>query len=227
MNIQVGGSWTTMELVIMTFIRCLALLHCYYHFKKVHRVGSSLIMKITLAYLAFTMILYSLIVFGMMGPEFDNVKESWFLIMLFTDIPKVRTLSFFKFVKFELFLTRHISQVTRLAQFALTSSHQRRISENLAVGMAQLGPVMTFETVGKVLVVGLCGLTNYTRLELLCTFALITVFVDFLTFMSFYPSGLSLVIELMFNKNGRPHWDVKQIIKMLPHEETQNSVVYR
>ena len=27
--------WTTMELVVMTFIRCLALLHCYYHLKKV------------------------------------------------------------------------------------------------------------------------------------------------------------------------------------------------
>ena len=39
--------WTTMELVVMTFIRCLALLHCYYHLKKVHRVGSSLIMKVT------------------------------------------------------------------------------------------------------------------------------------------------------------------------------------
>ena len=24
-----------------------------------------------------------------MGPEFENVKESWFLIMLFTYIPKV------------------------------------------------------------------------------------------------------------------------------------------
>jgi hypothetical protein len=31
-------------------------------------------MKITLAYLCFTMILYSLIVFGLIGPEFDNVK---------------------------------------------------------------------------------------------------------------------------------------------------------
>jgi len=202
---ELGGSWTTMEITIMTMIRCLALLHCYYHFKKVHRVGSSLIMKITLTYIAFTMFLYSLIVFGLMGPEFENVKESWFLIMLFTDIPKV----------------------TRLAQFALTSSCQRRIPENLAVGMAQLGPVMTFEFVGKVLLVGLCGLTHYTRLELLSTFALITVCVDYLTFISFYPSGLSLVIELMFNKNGRPHWDVKQIIKMLPLEETQNSVVYR
>jgi hypothetical protein len=53
------------------------------------------------------------------------------------------------------------------------------------------------------------------------------VFVDYLTFMSFYPSGLSLAIELMFTKTGRPQWDVKQIIKMLPQEEAQNSVVYR
>ena len=41
----------------------------------------------------------------------------------------------------------------------------------------------------QVLLVGLCGLTNYKRLELLCTFALITVFVDYIIFMSFYPSG--------------------------------------
>ena len=140
-----------------------------------------------------------------MGPEFENVKESWFLIMLFTDIPKV----------------------TRMAQFALTSSQQRRIPANVAVGMAQLGPAMSFETLGKILVVGLCGLTNYKRLELLATYAIITVVVDFLTFMSFYPAGLSLVIELMFTKAGRPQWDVKQIIKSLPTEEIQNSVVYR
>ena len=49
-----------------------------------------------------------------MGPEFENVKESWFLIMLFTDIPKV----------------------TRMAQFALTSSLQRRIPANVAVSLA-------------------------------------------------------------------------------------------
>ena len=96
-----------------------------------------------------------------MGPEFENVKESWFLIMLFTDIPKV----------------------TRMAQFALTSSQQRRIPANVAVGMAQLGPAMSFETLGKILVVGLCGLTNYKRLELLASYAIITVVVDFLTFM--------------------------------------------
>jgi len=198
-------SWSVMELVVMTFIRCLALLHCYYHFKKVHRVGSSLIMKITLGYLSFNMLLYSLVVFGLIGPEFDNVKESWFLIMLFTDIPKV----------------------TRMAQFALTSSHHKRIPSNVAVGMAQLGPAMTFETVGKILLVGLCGLTHYKRLELLATYAVITVVVDFLIFMSFFPAGLSLVIELMFNKAGRPQWDVKQIIKSLPTEETQNPVVYR
>ena len=38
------------------------------------------------------------------------------------------------------------------------------------------------------------------RLKELATYAVITVIVDFLIFMSFYPAGLSLVIELMFNK---------------------------
>jgi len=202
---QSEEGWSVMELVVMTFIRCLALLHCYYHFKKVHRVGSSLIMKITLAYLSFTMLIYSLIVFGIIGPELDNVKESWFLIMLLTDIPKV----------------------TRMAQFALTSSHQRRTPANMAVGMAQLGPIMTFETIGKVLLVGLCGLTHYKRLEQLATYAVITVVVDYLVFMSFFPAGLSLAIELMFNKAGRPQWDVKHIIKSLPSDEALNPVVYR
>ena len=51
-----------MELVVMTFVRCLALLHCYYHLKKVHRVGSSLIMKVTLAYYGFTVLLYRWVV---------------------------------------------------------------------------------------------------------------------------------------------------------------------
>ena len=51
---------TTMELVVMTFI--LLLLHCYYHLKKVHRVGSSLIMKVTLAYYGFTVLLYRWVV---------------------------------------------------------------------------------------------------------------------------------------------------------------------
>ena len=85
----------------------------------------------------------------------------------------------------------------------------------------------------------------FCRLEELATYAVITVIVDFLIFMSFYPAGLSLVIELMFNKvtsktivhilvydicslkAGRPQWDNKQIIKSLPLEESLNSVVYR
>ena len=94
------------------------------------------------------------------------------------------------------------------------------------------------------------GLQSFIcRLEELATYAVITVIVDFLIFMSFYPAGLSLVIELMFNKvtreppnalfkyssiykicplkAGRPQWDNKQIIKSLPLEESLNSVVYR
>ena len=32
---------------------------------------------------------------------------------------------------------------------------------SLQVGMAQLGPAMAFGTLGKILLVGLCGLTHY------------------------------------------------------------------
>ena len=46
-------------------------------------------------------------------------------------------------------------------------------------------------------------LSCHCRLEELATYAVITVIVDFLIFMSFYPAGLSLVIELMFNKVTR------------------------
>ena len=46
--------------------------------------------------------------------------------------------------------------------------------------MAQLGPAMAFETLGKI-----CGLTHYKRLELLATFAVTTVIVDFLIFMRY------------------------------------------
>ena len=45
--------------------------------------------------------------------------------------------------------------------------------------MAQLGPAMAFETLGKILLVGLCGLTHYKRLELLAAFAVTTIIVDF------------------------------------------------
>ena len=49
----------------------------------------------------------------------------------------------------------------------------------------------------------LCLYCCICRLEELATYAVITVIVDFLIFMSFYPAGLSLVIELMFNKVTR------------------------
>ena len=40
--------------------------------------------------------------------------------------------------------------------------------------MAQLGPAMAFGTLGKILLVGLCGLPHHKRLELLATFAVPT-----------------------------------------------------
>ena len=57
-----GEAKEAKEVTLQKCIRCLALLHCYYHLKKVHRVGSSLIMKVTLAYYGFTVLLYRWVV---------------------------------------------------------------------------------------------------------------------------------------------------------------------
>ena len=103
----------------MTFVRCLAVLHCYYRFKKIHRIGSTFIMKIAASYLAFTSILYALVIVSLGAPEALN--DSWFLVLLLIDMPKI----------------------TRMAQFALSSSHHRRIGENLGHGMFVLAPTFT------------------------------------------------------------------------------------
>ncbi len=44
--------------------------------------------------------------------------------------------------------------------------------------------------------------------------------------MTFYPAGLSLILELMYTTDGRPGWDVRQIINTLPKEDSQSPVVH-
>ena len=56
----------------------------------------------------------------------------------------------------------------------------------MSVLLLYSSPAMAFETLGKILLVGLCGLTHYKRLELLATFAVTTVIVD-LIFMRYCP----------------------------------------
>jgi hydroxymethylglutaryl-CoA reductase (NADPH) len=126
-----------LEVIIVSIFRCLGIIHCLYRFRQIHRIGSSLIMKIAASYLALIFVIYSLVVMSFKAPDINTLVDSYFLILLLLDM----------------------SKVTCMAQFALSSLHQLRISENLAHSMFLLAPtlvnieapVKSFETIHDLL----------------------------------------------------------------------------
>ena len=201
-------SGSQMENIVMTLIRCLAVLHCYYRFKKIHRIGSTFIMKIAASYLAFTLVLFFLIATSLGAPTSMKVRllyDSWFMVLLLMDMQRV----------------------SRMAQFALSSSHHRRISENIAHGMYVLAPTFSLDTMIKVMLMGMGSLTGIPKLEVYAWYAVVFNMVNFIVYMTFFPSGLSLVLELMYCTDGRPRWDVRQIIQTLPSEDSPSPVVHK
>ena len=97
------GNAQALEIIVVAVFRCLGVIHCFYRFKKIHCIGSSFIMKIAASYLFIIFIIYSLVVMSLATPEWKILIDSYFLILLLIDMPKV----------------------TRMAQFALSSSHHR------------------------------------------------------------------------------------------------------
>lgn len=193
------------ETLVMAGFYCLAVLHITYRFKKIHLIRSNLIFNIALCYVTFASLLYALVIFSIGNPQKDNLHQAWFLIFLLVDMQKV----------------------TRMGQFALSSSHHRRISENVANGMYVLAPTFALDCLAKIFLVGLGSLTGIPQLEAFSWYAVVSVMVNFLVYLTFYPAGLSLVLELMYCTDGRPRWDVRQIINTLPGEDGPTPVVHR
>lgn len=199
------GEKSLLYLAVILAVSSLSILHVTYRFKKIHSLGSHFICKIALSYLLLTSVLYTLVIWSIGGIAMGSVRDAWFLIPLLTDFQKV----------------------TRMAQFALSSSHHRRICENVANGMYVLAPTFALDTVAKILLVSLGSLTGIHQLEVYSWYAVVSVMVNFLIYLTFYPAVLALVLELMYCTDGRPKWDVRQIINTLPGEDGQSPVVHR
>lgn len=204
LNCDLATNTQILEFIIVVIFRCLGIVHCFYRFRKIHRIGSSFIMTIAASYLGLIFFIYSLVVMSLGTPDFNVLVDSYFLILLLLDM----------------------SKVTRMAQFALSSSHQVRISENLAHSMFVLAPTLVLNTLATTLMMGTGLLTGFQRLELLSRYAIIYQVVNFLIYVTFYPAGLSLLLELMYTADGRPGWDVRHIINTLPKEDSQSPVVH-
>lgn len=101
-----------------------------------------------------------------------------------------------------------------LAQFALSASNQEEVECNIARGMSVLGPTITLDTIVETLVISVgtlsgktvkrickqnwikCAILGVQRLEMLSCFACLSVLVNYVIFMTFYPACLSLILEL-------------------------------
>ncbi|KAK6643686.1 hypothetical protein RUM43_005196 [Polyplax serrata] len=123
-----------------------------------------------------------------------------------------------------------LSKATLLAQFALSSSSPEEVKHNIAKGMAKLGPIITLDTLVETLVIGVGTLSGVRRLEILCCFACMSVIVNYVVFMTFYPACLSLILELSrIGGSGRIMWQNKLMVFRALTEEQQkpNPVVQR
>lgn len=102
----------------------------------------------------------------------------------------------FRDALFFLLLVIDLSNSGRLAQLALSGSNQAEVTQNIARGLELLGPAISLDTIVEALLVGVGTLSGVQRLEVLCMFAVLSVLVNYVVFMTFYPACLSLIFDL-------------------------------
>ncbi|XP_046662046.1 3-hydroxy-3-methylglutaryl-coenzyme A reductase isoform X2 [Homalodisca vitripennis] len=195
--------YNAVDVIVMTMIRCIAVLYSYYQFCNLHKLGSKYILGIAGLFTVFSSFVFSSSVINFMRSDISDLKDALFFFLLLIDL----------------------SKATLLAQFALSSSCQQEVRHNIARGMALLGPTITLDTIVETLVISVGTLSGVKRLEVLCCFACMSVVVNYVVFMTFYPACLSLILELS-RSDG---WHNQSLIMRALREEDQkpNPVVQR
>jgi hydroxymethylglutaryl-CoA reductase (NADPH) len=193
------------DVIVMTVIRCLAILYSSHQFRNLQKLGSKYILGIAGLFIVFSSFVFTSTVLNFLKIDLVDLKDALFFFLLLIDLSKAAT----------------------LAQFALTASNQEEITSKIARGMSILGPTITLDTIVETLVIGVGTLSGVHRLEMLSYFACLSVLVNYVIFMTFYPACLSLMLELSRISN---FYGEKQpvVSKMLLEEnEKANPAVQR
>uniref|UniRef100_A0A1B6EGS7 3-hydroxy-3-methylglutaryl coenzyme A reductase n=1 Tax=Clastoptera arizonana TaxID=38151 RepID=A0A1B6EGS7_9HEMI len=200
--------YNAVDMIVMTAIRCIAVLYSYYQFCTLHKLGSKYILGIAGLFTVFSSFVFSSSVINFLRSDITDLKDALFFFLLLIDL----------------------SKATILAQFALSASSQEEVKNNIARGMSLLGPTITLDTVVETLVISVGTLSGVKRLEILCCFACMSVLVNYIVFMTFYPACLSLILELSRNEqaNCQPWHNKSLFIRALKEEDQKpNPVVQR
>lgn len=148
-NTCLDEHFSAADVVVMTVIRCIAILYSYHQFKNLQNLGSKYIMGIAGIFIVFSSFVFTSAALKLLQIEFIDLKDALFFFLLLTDL----------------------SKAAKLTQFALTSSSQVYISKSIARGVSILGPTITLDTIVETLVISVGTLSGVHRLEMLSYFA--------------------------------------------------------
>ncbi|XP_045481577.1 3-hydroxy-3-methylglutaryl-coenzyme A reductase-like isoform X2 [Harmonia axyridis] len=161
------------DLITMTLIRSLAILFGYYQFNRLRKLDNKYILGITGLFTVFSSFIFTSAAINLLGIRVSELKDAIFFFLLLIDLPKA----------------------VMLARLALNASNQEEVKTNIARGMSVVGPTLTLDAIVETLVIGVGTLSGVHRLEKLSYFACISVLVNYVIFMTFYPACLSLILE--------------------------------
>ncbi|CAG2104702.1 unnamed protein product, partial [Medioppia subpectinata] len=193
---------------ILGISRCLALFYIYHQFKNLYGLGSKYLVGISALFTVFSSFIFCSAVLYALNANFIELNDA---------------LPFF-------FLLSDLSKASLLAQFALSSYTREEVRENIARGMAILGPTLTLDTLVETLAIGVGTVSGVSKLEEISCFACISVLVNYVVFMILFPACLSLALELSHNReDSAPVWQLSTLTKILQleSEKTPNPVIQR
>uniref|UniRef100_UPI00398E3902 3-hydroxy-3-methylglutaryl-CoA reductase a n=1 Tax=Pristiophorus japonicus TaxID=55135 RepID=UPI00398E3902 len=186
------------DIIILTITRCLAILYIYFQFQNLRQLGSKYMLGIAGLFTIFSSFVFSTVVIHFLDKELTGLNEALPFFLLLIDL----------------------SKASALAKFALSSNCQDEVRENIARGMAILGPTFTLDALVECLVIGVGTMSGVRQLEIMCCFGCMSVLANYFVFMTFFPACVSLVLELSReSREGRPIWQLGHFARVLEEEE--------
>ncbi|XP_055080435.1 3-hydroxy-3-methylglutaryl-coenzyme A reductase-like [Periophthalmus magnuspinnatus] len=192
------------DIIILTITRCIAIIYIYFQFQNLRQLGSKYILGIAGLFTIFSSFVFSTVVIHFLDKELTGLNEALPFFLLLIDL----------------------SKACALAKFALSSSSQEEVRDNIARGMAVLGPTFTLDALVECLVIGVGTMSGVRQLEIMCGFGCMSVLANYFVFMTFFPACVSLVLELSReSQEGHPIWQLHHFSKALEEEDNKPNPV--
>ncbi|KAM7392207.1 hypothetical protein PAMP_022836 [Pampus punctatissimus] len=186
------------DIIILTITRCIAIIYIYFQFQNLRQLGSKYILGIAGLFTIFSSFVFSTVVIHFLDKELTGLNEALPFFLLLIDL----------------------SKACALAKFALSSSSQDEVRDNIARGMAVLGPTFTLDALVECLVIGVGTMSGVRQLEIMCCFGCMSVLANYFVFMTFFPACVSLVLELSReSQEGHPIWQLSHFSRVMEEEE--------